>query len=217
MIQLPPAKAYIFDMDGTLTDNMHFHHEAWMKFIALKKLGIDAATFERDYHKGTLIEVMARFFPHLTTEEELRGVGNEKEALYRNTYGHLLKPLTGLHLFLEQLKQKNIPVGLATMGDQNNLEMTLKQLKITSYFQSTTGGDQVEKGKPHPEIFLRAAEKIGVDSQDCLAFEDTYSGISAAQAAGMQVVGVATQFSEKKLLELGCIVSVKDFQNIFVK
>lgn len=62
MIQLPRAKAYIFDMDGTLTDNMHFHHEAWMKFIALKKLGIDAATFERDYHKGTLIEVMARFF-----------------------------------------------------------------------------------------------------------------------------------------------------------
>ena len=91
MIQLPPAKAYIFDMDGTLTDNMHFHHEAWMKFIALKKLGIDAATFERDYHKGTLIEVMARFFPHLTTKEELREVGNEKEALYRNTYGHLLQ------------------------------------------------------------------------------------------------------------------------------
>lgn len=214
MIQLPPAKAYIFDMDGTLTDNMHFHHEAWMKFIALKKLGIDAATFERDYHKGTLIEVMARFFPHLTTKEELREVGNEKEALYRNTYGHLLQPLKGLHPFLDALRRKNIPLGLATMGDQNNLEMTLKQLKITSYFHSTTGGDQVEKGKPHPEIFLRAAEKIGVDPQDCLAFEDTQSGIKAAQAAGMQVVGVATQFSEKKLLALGCIASIKNYDKI---
>ena len=214
MIQLPPAKAYIFDMDGTLTDNMHFHHEAWMKFIALKKLGIDAATFERDYHKGTLIEVMARFFPHLTTKEELREVGNEKEALYRNTYGHLLQPLKGLHPFLDALRRKNIPLGLATMGDQNNLEMTLKQLNITSYFHSTTGGDQVEKGKPHPEIFLRAAEKIGVDPQDCLAFEDTQSGIKAAQAAGMQVVGVATQFSEKKLLALGCIASIKNYDKI---
>lgn len=217
MIQLPPAKAYIFDMDGTLTDNMHFHHEAWMRFIKLKKLGIDAATFERNYHKGTLIEVMARFFPTLKTEEELRQVGNEKEALYRNTYGQLLKPLPGLHLFLKQLKQKNIPVGLATMGDQNNLEMTLKQLEITSYFHSTTGGDQVKQGKPHPEIFLRAAEKIGVDPQDCLAFEDTQSGITAAQAAGMQVVGVATQFSEKKLLDLGGVVAVKDFENVYVK
>lgn len=214
MIQLPPAKAYIFDMDGTLTDNMHFHHEAWMKFIALKKLGIDATTFERDYHKGTLIEVMARFFPHLTTKEELREVGNEKEALYRNTYGYLLQPLKGLHPFLDALRRKNIPLGLATMGDQNNLEMTLKQLKITSYFHSTTGGDQVEKGKPHPEIFLHAAEKIGVDPKDCLAFEDTQSGIKAAQAAGMQVVGVATQFSEKKLLALGCIASIKNYDKI---
>ena len=217
MIQLPPAKAYIFDIDGTLTDNMHFHHEAWMRFIKLKKLGIDAATFERNYHKGTLIEVMARFFPTLKTEEELRQVGNEKEALYSNTYGQFLKPLPGLHLFLKQLKQKNIPVGLATMGDQNNLEMTLKQLEITSYFHSTTGGDQVKQGKPHPEIFLRAAEKIGVDPQDCLAFEDTQSGITAAQAAGMQVVGVATQFSEKKLLDLGGVVAVKDFENVYVK
>ena len=71
MISLSNYKALIFDMDGTLTDNMHYHHLAWMKFIEEKGLGIDAETFERDYHKGTLIEVMARFFPHLTTEEQL--------------------------------------------------------------------------------------------------------------------------------------------------
>lgn len=216
MIQLPPAKAYIFDMDGTLTDNMHFHHEAWMKFIELKKLGIDADAFERDYHKGTLIEVMARFFPHLTTEKELREVGNEKEALYRDTYGHLLKPLQGLHQFLEQLKEKNIPVGLATMGDKNNLSMTLKQLKIEAYFHNTTGGDQVNKGKPHPEIFLTAAKKLDVAPQDCLAFEDTASGIQAAKAAGMKVVGVATQFSPEKLLDLGCVAGIENYEKTSV-
>ena len=214
MIQLPPAKAYIFDMDGTLTDNMHFHHDAWMKFIELKKLGIDAETFEREYHKGTLIEVMARFFPHLTTEEELREVGNEKEALYRNTYGHLLQALPGLHKFFNCLKAKKIPIGLATMGDQNNLEMTLKQLEITAFFHCTTGGDQVKKGKPHPEIFLTAAKKLGMAPQDCLAFEDTASGIKAAQAAGMQVVGIATQFSLEKLLDLGCVLALEDYKNI---
>jgi len=214
MIQLPPAKAYIFDMDGTLTDNMHFHHDAWMKFIELKKLGIDAETFERDYHKGTLIEVMARFFPHLTTEEELREVGNEKEALYRNTYGHLLQALPGLHTFFNRLKAKKLPIGLATMGDQNNLEMTLKQLEITSFFHSTTGGDQVVKGKPHPEIFLSAAKKLGIAPQDCLAFEDTASGIQAAQATGMQVVGIATQFSLEKLLTLGCVLALENYKDI---
>lgn len=214
MISLSNYKALIFDMDGTLTDNMHYHHLAWMKFIELKKLGIDAETFERDYHKGTLIEVMARFFPQLTTEKELRQVGNEKEALYRNTYGHLLQPLRGLHPFLDALNTKNIPLGLATMGDQNNLEMTLQQLKITSYFHSTTGGDQVKKGKPHPEIFLTAAKKLGVAPQDCLAFEDTASGIKAAKAAGMQVVGIATQFSKEKLLAMGCIACFKHYDKI---
>ena len=214
MIRLPQPKAIIFDMDGTLTDNMHYHHLAWMKFIEEKGLGIDAETFERDYHKGTLIEVMARFFPHLTTEEELRKVGNEKEALYRNTYSHLLKPILGLHTFLKEVDEKKIPIGLATMGDQNNLEMTLKQLEITSYFHSTTGGDQVEKGKPHPEIFLTAAKKLGIAPKDCLAFEDTASGIQAAQTAGMKVVGVATQFSVEKLLDLRCVAGIHDFTEI---
>ena len=214
MIQLPPAKAYIFDMDGTLTDNMHFHHEAWMKFIALKKLGIDAETFERDYHKGTLIEVMARFFPHLTTEAELRAVGNEKEALYRKIYAPHITPIAGLLGFFEQLKTQNCPIGLATMGDQNNIDLTLKGLGIEEYFHSTTGGDQVTKGKPHPEIFLRAAEKIGIDPKDCLAFEDTQSGIRAAQAAGMKVVGISTQFSQEKLLELGCVAALNNFKNL---
>lgn len=214
MIRLPQPKALIFDMDGTLTDNMDFHHRAWMKFIEQKKLNIDAETFERDYHKGTLIEVMAWFFPHLTTEEELRKVGNEKEALYRNTYCHLLKPIPGLHTFLKEVDEKKIPIGLATMGDQTNLEVTLAQLNVQAYFHSTTGGDQVKEGKPHPEVFLKAAKKLNVAPTDCLAFEDTVSGISAAQAAGMKVVGVATQFSVEKLLDLGCVAGIHNFTEI---
>lgn len=211
MKPLSKYKALIFDMDGTLVDNMHYHHDAWMQFIDEKQLGIDAETFERDYHKGTIVEVMARFFPHLKSEEALRAVGNEKEILYRDTFGSLLQPLPGLHSFFEYLKAKDIPLGLATMGDQNNLDMTLKQLKIETYFHSTTGGDQVTKGKPHPEIFLRAAAKIQTAPEYCLAFEDTQSGIQSALAAGMDVVGVATQFSKQQLLDLGCVNAIADY------
>ena len=197
-------------MDGTLVDNMHFHHIAWMEFIAAKKLNIDAKTFEEDYHKGTLIEVMARFFPHLKSEEELRNLGDEKEALFREIYRPHIKPIAGLFPFLDQLNQKKVPIGLATMGDQNNIAMTLGKLSIGHYFHSTTGGDEVVKGKPHPEIFLKAAQKIGIAPNDCLAFEDSQTGITAAQKAGMKVVGVATQFSLEKLLDL-------DFQNGLMK
>lgn len=213
-IQLPLPKAILFDMDGTLVDNMHFHHIAWMQFIEEKKLNIDAETFERDYHKGTLIEVMARFFPHLKTEAALRKVGNEKEALFREIYRPNIKPINGLLQFLDRLKEKNIPIGLATMGDQNNINMTLTELGILDYFHSTTGGHEIEKGKPQPDIFLKAAHKIGIAPKDCLAFEDTQSGINSARAAGMKVVGVATQFSKTQLLALGCCMAIEDYRLI---
>ncbi len=214
MFDLRTKKALVFDMDGTLTDNMHIHHEAWMQFIKEKNLGIDAVTFERDYHKGTLIEVMERFFPDIKSEAQLRELGNEKEALYRKIYAPQIHPLPGLIAFLEQIREKEIPIGLATMGDQNNIDLTLKGLGVIPFFHSTTGGHQVKKGKPNPEIFLMAAKKLGVTPSDCLAFEDTQSGIAAAQAAGMEVVGIATQFSEKKLLELGCVATFKDYTAI---
>ena len=213
-IQLPLPKAILFDMDGTLVDNMHYHHIAWMQFIAAKKLNIDAETFERDYHKGTLIEVMARFFPHLKNEAALRKVGDEKEALFREIYRPHIKPISGLLPFLGKLKAKKLPIGLATMGDQNNINMTLGELGIEHYFNATTGGHEVERGKPQPDIFLKAAEKIGVNPADCLAFEDTQSGINSAQAAGMEVVGVATQFSKTQLLALGCCHAITNYREL---
>ena len=79
---------------------------------------------------------------------------------------------------------------------------------ILDYFHSTTGGHEVEKGKPQPDIFLKAAHKIGIAPKDCLAFEDTQSGINSAQAAGMKVVGVAT------LLSLGCCMAIEDYRLI---
>jgi len=157
---------------------------------------------------------MARFFPELTTEKELREVGNEKEALFREIYRPHISPIKGLLSFLDQLKEKNIPIGLATMGDQNNIAMTLKALGIEHYFLSTTGGHEVMKGKPDPEIFLKAAQKTGVDPQDCLAFEDTKSGITSAKTAGMNVIGVSTQFNSKELKELGCIEAIASFDEL---
>ena len=100
------------------------------------------------------------------------------------------------------------------MGDQNNINMTLGELGIDHYFDATTGGHEVERGKPQPDIFLKAAEKIGVNPADCLAFEDTQSGINSAQAAGMEVVGVATQFSKAQLLALGCCHAITNYQEL---
>jgi beta-phosphoglucomutase-like phosphatase (HAD superfamily) len=105
-------------------------------------------------------------------------------------------------------------MGIATMGDQHNIDFIFKALKLETYFHSTTGGHQVTNGKPHPEIFLTAAQKLGVAPEDCLVFEDTRSGVTAARAAGMQVIGLTTMFDQKTLLELGCVQAVDDFNEI---
>ena len=204
-------QALIFDMDGTLVDSMPYHDQSWAVFLQEHQLNIDPETFDRDYHKGTLVEVMARLFPVISTEAELRAIGQRKEALYRELYKPHLETLPGVPDFLAALQKQNIPVGLATMGDQANIDFTLDGLGIRTFFDATTGGDQVTNGKPHPEIFMETARKLHVDPAQCLAFEDTQSGIESALAAGMEVVGVATQFSAEKLLALGCVHAIEDY------
>ncbi|MGB1404601.1 MAG: HAD family hydrolase, partial [Flavobacteriaceae bacterium] len=95
-----------------------------------------------------------------------------------------------------------------------NIDFIFDALDLRPYFHSTTGGHQVTHGKPHPEIFLTAAQKLNTPPEACLVFEDTRSGIAAAQAAGMPVIGVATMFDRKTLLELGCLTAIKSFQEI---
>ncbi|MGC6421613.1 MAG: HAD family hydrolase [Flavobacteriaceae bacterium] len=210
-------QALIFDMDGTLLDNMQYHEKSWEVFLQENELSIDMKTFERDYHHGTLQEVMARLFPHLSKPEDLVAIGQRKEEVYRELCQPHLKALPGLHTFLNRIQNKKIPMGLATMGDQINIDFTLSGLELVNYFKATTGGDQVQQGKPHPEIFLSTSKKLGVDASHCLAFEDTRSGIQSALAAGMDVVGIATMFSERELLDLGCVGAVRNYLDFVVE
>ena len=211
---MPYPKALIFDMDGTLVDNMEYHKQSWIELFKFHQLDLDYTTFDNQYHKGSLVEIMARLFPHIEDNKELFSIGSYKEELYRELYRPHVKAIDGLHPFLNLQKEKKIPMGIATMGDQHNIDFIFKALKLETYFHSTTGGHQVTNGKPHPEIFLTAAQKLGVAPEDCLVFEDTRSGVTAARAAGMQVVGLTTMFDQKTLLELGCVQAVDDFNEI---
>ena len=207
-------KALIFDMDGTLIDNMKYHKQSWIELFKFHRLDLDYQTFDTKYHKGSLVEIMGRLFPHIRDEKELFRIGSYKEEMYRELYRPHVKAIGGLHSFLDIQAKKNIPMGIATMGDQHNIDFIFEALQLNSYFHSTTGGHQVKHGKPHPEIFLTAAEKLNVAPEDCLAFEDTRSGVTAAKAAGMNVIGVTTMFDKNTLMDLGCIQVIDDFNSL---
>ncbi|MBM3441295.1 MAG: HAD family phosphatase [Bacteroidetes bacterium] len=194
----PQIQAAIFDMDGTLVNNMHVHQQAWKVFLERHGLAFDETHYKR-HNSGTITEIIPRFFPHAIEPVEALRLGMEKEQIYRELYRGKVQPIPGLLPFLDTLKAARIQIALATAADHGNIDFTLDELGIRDRFDALVGSEDVQKGKPHPDVYLRAAEKLGKAPSRCLAFEDAPVGIEAALAAGMQVVGLATTHPREEL------------------
>ncbi len=187
--QSTQCEAVIFDMDGTLVDNMDFHRQTWL--IWAKREGLNKSDDEilRNVN-GTIGEIVARLFPDVQDANELFALGERKEALYREIYAPHLKLLPGLAAWLHWLQSQNVPMVVATAGDRKNLAFTIDGLAIRDYFGAFVTGEDVRKGKPHPEVFLLAAEKLNLAPKKCLVFEDSPAGTEAARRAEMPCVVV---------------------------
>ena len=208
---LNTSRAIFFDMDGTLVDSIPFHQEAWLKFLSNHGIHLRPEDFPAQNH-GNIHEMIGRFFPHVTSEEKRQELGEEKETTFRKIYQPYLAEIKGLTRFLEAVKRRNISIHLSTMGDQTNINFTIDGLGIRSFFDTMTGGHEVQKGKPDPEIFLKTLQKSGVKAEQAVVFEDSGGGIRSAKSAGLKVIGMATTHTKKELLEMGCAVAFSDFE-----
>lgn len=191
-------KAVLFDMDGTLVNNLQFHREAWIGFLKKYDKKITHQEFNEKNH-GTIHEIIPRFFPEYTDEEAIKKLGFEKEKFYRDLYEPHIKPVDGLVPFLDKLTKENRRIGLATSGDEHNINFTLDNLSIRSYFSAITGSEEVRYGKPNPEVYLLTAQKLNTKPENCLVIEDSIAGIEAGIAAGMQVMALTTTHSYAEL------------------
>lgn len=206
--------ALIFDMDGTMVDNMMTHHRGWQ--MVLKNYGLDLSLAEvvATCH-GKNLEIIERLFPGRFSEAERERISFEKESWYRSIFLPDLKLVAGLAELLETAKTAKIPMAIGTAAPKANLDFVLDNLGIRHFFEVVLHAEDVKNGKPAPDVFFLAAEKLGVAPADCLVFEDSPTGARTALNAGMPCVILTTTHRADEFSGIPSVVRwVSDFTQI---
>lgn len=184
--------AVIFDMDGVIVDNGKYHVLAYAELCRRYNLEFSEAEFMTNQFGKVNEEVLPELFGRELSVEEIEKYAGEKESAYRKIYGPEMTAMPGLVDLLKELKKQHIPVGVATSAPEGNVEFVTEGLGISGYLDAIVDDSMVTRGKPHPEIYLKAAEILKTAPANCLVFEDSLSGTRAAYEAGMRVVAVTT-------------------------
>jgi HAD superfamily hydrolase (TIGR01509 family) len=198
----------LFDMDGVLVHSMPLHTLAWERY--LNGLGIQVEDLERRMHGKRNSELVNDLIASNLTEEAVFAHGAEKERVFRELMlaeGIEQYNVAGLPEFLE--RHKDLPMAIGSNAEPANIDFVLDQFGLRQYFKVAVNGHQVDRPKPFPDIYLKAAELLGLEPRQCIVFEDSPTGAQAGIAAGMRVVGVETT----PTTFTGVALSIKDFND----
>ena len=187
-------RAVVFDLDGTLADNMDWHARAFAAFVARHGLPPLTPVLRRRIDGKRNAEIMPILFEQDLAPADVQSLAEEKEQLYRGMSKGAIRPVRGLADLLEALRRHNIPSAVATSAPRLNVDFTLGELGLADRFSAVALSDEVARGKPAPDVYLHAAHLLGVEPAACLAFEDAPVGVAAAQAAGMRCVALTSTF-----------------------
>lgn len=190
--------AFLFDMDGTIADTMPFHVRAWMDFMHEFGIRMDPEDFLRKTSGKMNHQILREVLAIPVPNDDLEAFEERKEAKFRALCRPHLRPINGLGRFLDASRALGIRMAVATAAGKANREFVLDTLGLSPYFSAVVGPEDVKNGKPHPEIFLKAAARIDVDPASCIVFEDAVAGIEAAGRAGMRSVALATSLDARE-------------------
>lgn len=198
--ELPAA--VIFDMDGVLVNSNPYHLAKWIDFLDHHQIRYQEEELP-ELILGKRNDTAFRHFlgPDLTREESKR-LSEEIEETFRRVFKPHARPLPGLDNLIKECDAAGIPMAVASSAVRTNIEFVVDALGYRRYFRTMVSGDEVKHAKPDPEIYLKAAEHLGIDPADAVAFEDSYVGIGAVKNAGMKCVAIASTFPIEKLTPL---------------
>lgn len=204
-------KAFIFDLNGTMINDMEYHTKAWMKLLNDELGGNFTWDEVKQQMYGKNPEVLVRMFgPNSFTIDEMNALSYAKEERYQQEYLPQLQLLPGLAEFLEKAYQQGIPMAIGSAAIPFNINFVLDNLNLRHYFKAIVSADDVLLSKPHPETYLKVAEQLDVNPTDCLVFEDVPKGAEAAANAGMNCVVLTTTHHKDEFISLPNVIHFSD-------
>ncbi len=206
----------IFDVDGTMVDNASYHENAWIELGARHNLPITPQFYREKIHAKCNEHIVGMLFGNPDAETLVR-VAEEKEEIYRSSFRPILREIPGLTAVIQGLHETGVKLAAASNSPKGNVDMVIDELGIRDYLGSVIDRDQVNIGKPNPELLLRSAENLGVKPEKCIVFEDSPSGFKAAANAGMGYIAItAGADADSEPFYKDAIAVHTDFSNISV-
>lgn len=190
-------KAVIFDMDGVISDTQNFHAETECELLRQYGIEMSANEISRRYAGVPDAVMFAEIFSDHGKEMPKLDIVKHKWDIVRNADARNIHEVPGASELIEGLFNKRIPLAVASGSRTEFIMRVIDTLELRSFFQTFVSSDEVAHGKPAPDVFLLAAQRLGVESSDCVVIEDGLSGMIGAKAAGMKCIALLTHVHEK--------------------
>ncbi len=208
-------RAAIWDMDGTLVDTAELHFQAWQEVCRELDRPFTRADFAATFGRRNP-EIIAHLFGDRFTAAEVDRLGERKEVLYRQAAARGVTLLPGAAALLEALHGAGFRQAIGSSAPRANLDLILRLTGVERYLGAVVGSEETTRGKPDPQVFLVAAQKLGVEPARCVVFEDAVAGVEAARAGGMRCVAVSFvgHHPEEKLRRAGADLVVQSLEGV---
>ena len=198
-------KAVIWDMDGVIADTAPYHFSAWQEVFRKRKVSYTEEEFRHNFglRNDTIIR---NILGEQISQGEIEAIAREKEATFRRIIGQRVKPLPGAVELIKSLGKHGFRMAIASSAPMGNIQLITGSLGIDNCFQTIVTGQDVTEGKPSPQGFLLAAQRLGVEPKNCIVIEDAVAGVAAAKRAGMRCLAITNNHPRENLKQADLIV-----------
>lgn len=215
---LQDIKAVIFDVDGTLVDSMWIWRRVDIDFLERRKMELPV-DLQQDIEGLSYTSTAEYFKERFKLPETVEEIKEEWRLMADDFYNNMIPLKAGVKELLQIFRNNNLKIGIATSNSRELVETMIKKHELGEYFDGIRTSCEVPRSKPFPDVYLQAAKDLGVMPENCLVFEDTIAGVTAAKDAGMRVIAVYDEISagSRAHLEQLAALYIMDFHEFISK